>query len=104
MSLYVVIRFKTLDQFEQEGCDNCDRYLHFKSNRDLVYDCTSANFDGLIALMDPKDSWVAKWQRIESYVPGMYAISVSGDLPPGIIRQLRDKDFEYKNRDVSQKQ
>jgi transcription elongation factor SPT4 len=57
----------------------------------------------MIALMDPKDSWVAKWQRIEQYKPGLYAISVSGDLPQIAIRQLRDKDVEYKNRDVSQK-
>ena len=57
----------------------------------------------MIALMDPKDSWVAKWQCIEQYKTGLYAISVSGDLPQALIGQLRDKDIEYKNRDVSQK-
>lgn len=58
---------KTFEQFEFDGCDNCDEYLHMKNNRDMVYDCTSSNFDGMIALMNPEDSWVAKWQRISEY-------------------------------------
>jgi len=29
-----------------------------------VAECTSINFDGMIAMMDPDGSWVAKWQRI----------------------------------------
>ncbi|CAG0913679.1 unnamed protein product [Notodromas monacha] len=37
---------KTMEQFEHDGCDNCDAYLRMKSNRDNVYDCTSSNFDG----------------------------------------------------------
>ncbi|XP_073983921.1 transcription elongation factor subunit spt4 isoform X1 [Rhodnius prolixus] len=55
---------KTFDQFEFDGCDNCDEFLRMKNNRDNVYDCTSSNFDGMIALMSPEDSWVAKWQRV----------------------------------------
>ncbi|CAH1377454.1 unnamed protein product [Tenebrio molitor] len=54
---------KSFDQFEYEGCDNCD-FLRMKGNRDNVYDCTSSNFDGMIAAMSPDDSWVCKWQRI----------------------------------------
>lgn len=38
-----------------------------KNNREMVYDCTSNNFDGLIALTNPEDSWVAKWQKIGKY-------------------------------------
>ncbi len=94
---------KTLDQFDDEGCDNCDDIIHLKGNRERVFDCTSANFDGLIALMDPSDSWVAKWQHLDSNVRGMYAISVSGDIPEQIKRLLRDKNLQYKNRDISQK-
>lgn len=29
-----------------------------------VVQCTTSNFDGLIALINPEQSWVAKWQRI----------------------------------------
>uniref|UniRef100_A0A8D0BPT4 SPT4 homolog, DSIF elongation factor subunit n=1 Tax=Salvator merianae TaxID=96440 RepID=A0A8D0BPT4_SALMN len=37
---------KTIDQFEFDGCDNCDSYLQMKGNREMVYDCTSSSFDG----------------------------------------------------------
>lgn len=80
---------KSFDEFEMNGCDNCERFLGLKQNRDMIYDCTSTNFDGLTAIMSPEDSWVAKWLRIDSLVPGVYAISVSGRLPPGIQRELR---------------
>ncbi|RNA22490.1 transcription elongation factor SPT4 [Brachionus plicatilis] len=94
---------KTLDQFDNEGCDNCDEFLHLKGNRDRVFDCTSSNFDGMIAMMDPSDSWVAKWQRVDHFVRGMYAISVSGELPDAIKRMLREKDMPYRTRDMSQR-
>lgn len=38
--------FQTIDQFEYDGCDNCDAYLQMKGNREMVYDCTSSSFDG----------------------------------------------------------
>lgn len=95
---------KTIDQFELDGCENCEQFLGMKGNRDMVYDCTSANFDGMIAMMNPEDSWVAKWQRINSLSKGMYAISVSGKLPPGIIRELKSRGITYKSRDTSQAQ
>ncbi|XP_025093012.1 transcription elongation factor SPT4-like [Pomacea canaliculata] len=94
---------KTIEQFEFDGCDNCEEYLHMKNNRDIVYDCTSSNFDGLIGLMSPEDSWVAKWQKTERMVKGCYAVSVTGRLPPGVVRDLRSKGIEYRQRDTSQK-
>ncbi|XP_067669775.1 transcription elongation factor SPT4-like [Haliotis asinina] len=93
---------KTLDQFAYDGCDNCEEYLHMKNNRDAVYECTSSNFDGLIAMMSPEDSWVSKWQRIARFAKGCYAVSVTGKLPPGIVRELRSKGIMYRPRDVSQ--
>ena len=36
-------------------------------NRDNVYDCTSSNFEGMIASCKPEDSWVCKWQRISKF-------------------------------------
>ncbi|XP_060556792.1 transcription elongation factor SPT4-like [Ruditapes philippinarum] len=94
---------KTFDQFEMDGCDNCDEYLHMKNNNGAVYECTSSNFDGMVAMMGPEDSWVAKWQRIERFVKGCYALSVTGRLPPGIIRSLKNKNIPYRPRDVSYK-
>lgn len=92
---------KTLDQFEYDGCENCDEVLHMKNNRDAVYECTSSSFDGLIALMSPEDSWVAKWQGLTHNVKGCYAISVTGKLPPGIVNDLKLRRKVYRSRDTS---
>lgn len=92
-----------------------------KSNKDNVYDCTSTNFDGLIAVMSPEDSWVCKWQRISKFImlffwsfiqklkflgrftKGIYAISVSGRLPKGVIRDMKHRGIPYRIRDTSQR-
>ncbi len=86
---------QTFEQFEFDGCDNCDEFLRMKNNKDNIYDCTSNNFDGcvgftiwftcdvynlweiyfilrMVALMSPEDSWVAKWQRISEYIEWFY--------------------------------
>merc|ERR1719378_31491 len=63
--------------------------------------CTSSNFDGIISMMNPEDSWVAKWQRIDKLKPGCYAVSVSGRLPNHVIKDLKLKGIQYKSRDTS---
>ena len=57
---------KTANQFEEDGCDNCEEFLMLKGDVDKVHKCTSANFDGMIAACDAQDSWVAKWQVVLS--------------------------------------
>ncbi|CAK8698474.1 transcription elongation factor SPT4-like [Clavelina lepadiformis] len=94
---------KTIDQFDYDGCDNCEEYLHLKNNRDTIFDCTSSSFDGTISMMSPDDSWVAKWQGIKKFKPGVYAISVTGKLPNSIIRDLKASGVPYQSRDRSQK-
>jgi len=94
---------KTLEMFEQDGCDNCDDFLLLKNNRDNVFDCTSTNFDGMIALMTPQESWVAKWQRINRCVRGIYAISVSGRLPLKVVRVMKARGVKYRSRDTTTK-
>ncbi|KAF6023092.1 SUPT4H1 [Bugula neritina] len=94
---------KTVDQFEMDGCDNCEKYLNMKNRIDSVDEYTSQNFDGMTALMSPDDSWVAKWQRINRCVPGVYALSVSGKLSTSMVRELRSKGVTYRSRDTSQK-
>lgn len=80
---------KNADQFEKNGCENCEQYLALRHHRDMIQQCTTANFNGMIALCQPDDSWVARWQRISRKSRGMYAIDVSGKLPQGIIQELR---------------
>jgi transcription elongation factor SPT4 len=70
---------KTYTQFLDQGCDNCE-YLKMKDDTRKVKSCTTSYFEGLIGLVEPQNSWVAKWQRIVQMKPGMYAISVSGTL------------------------
>jgi len=89
---------KSFDQFEADGCENCERYLSMKQDRDKVYDCTSANFDGIMALMNPTDSWVAKWQKLHRKAKGIYAVSVSGSLPPHVSQELKALGVTYKPR------
>ena len=36
-----------------------------------MYDCTSSNFEGMIASCKPEDSWVCKWQRISKFTKGV---------------------------------
>jgi len=92
---------KTSDQFETDGCDNCDHILNMKHNRDNMFNCTSSNFDGLVALTEPPESWVGKWLRLNRFTPGMYAISVSGRLPSDIVREIKAHGETYKSRDRS---
>lgn len=80
---------KQADQFDKNGCENCEEYLGMKHNRDLVNTCTTSNYSGMIGLTQPSDSWVARWQRINKKEQGIYAISVSGKLPPNILNELR---------------
>uniref|UniRef100_A0A8I6GH96 Transcription elongation factor SPT4 n=1 Tax=Rattus norvegicus TaxID=10116 RepID=A0A8I6GH96_RAT len=76
-------------------------YLQMKGNREMVYDCTSSSFDGIIVMMSPEDSWISKWQRISNFKPGVYAVSVTGRLPQGIVRELKSRGVAYKSRDTA---
>ncbi|XP_065187866.1 transcription elongation factor SPT4-like [Sycon ciliatum] len=94
---------KTFDQFENDGCDNCEQLLGFRNNAAMIQECTSSSFDGVVSMVSPLDSWVAKWQRIRECVPGIYAISVSGRLPEHIIQELDEgRNVKYIPRDRRQ--
>ena len=67
-----------MEQFEDNGCNN----------KTIINGCswdgadwpeeTSQEFTGMIAIMEPRDSWVAKWQRCTELKPGVYAKTVKG--------------------------
>lgn len=46
-------------------------------------------------MADPSRSWVAKWQRIDGYVKGIYATKVMGQLPEEVVTSLEE---EYRIR------
>uniref|UniRef100_A0A3B3TBI1 Transcription elongation factor SPT4 n=1 Tax=Paramormyrops kingsleyae TaxID=1676925 RepID=A0A3B3TBI1_9TELE len=86
---------KTIDQFEYDGCDNCESYLQMKGNREMVYECTSSSFDGY----GPTHSYCTKC----NFKPGVYAVTVTGRLPPGVVRELKSRGVIYKSRDTAVK-
>ena len=82
---------KTEDQWTKEGCDNCEA-LDIRNDVDRMINCTSARFEGIISLINPSQSWVAKWNRIEHRVPGCYALDVQGVLPEDVPEEDEDKN------------
>ncbi|KAH8131296.1 hypothetical protein ACSS6W_009518 [Trichoderma asperelloides] len=93
----------TYSRFRDEGCPNCEEFLHLIGSQDQIESCTSQVFEGLITLANPSKSWVAKWQRLDGYVPGVYAIKVSGQLPDEIRSSLEDEyRIQYIPRDGTQ--
>jgi len=66
---------KTLEDFRENGCDNCSEY------DGPLDDYTTQNFHGLVAIMKPETSWVARVQRADK--KGLYAIVVVGKKPNG---------------------
>jgi transcription elongation factor SPT4 len=55
-------------------------------------------FEGLIALREPVTSWVARWQRVDGFVKGMYAVS---KLPEEVVQELAENNKTYIARDGS---
>jgi transcription elongation factor SPT4 len=68
---------KTLAQFQDEFCDNC--WMHWADGEpaaefarqkkrtralDIAMEETTADFEGMVAMMRPGDSWVAKWLQM----------------------------------------
>ena len=67
-------------EFRKSGCPNCEEILQvricrhtliqsahpimqMKGSQDRITSCTTTQFDGVISVIDPDNSWVARWQR-----------------------------------------
>ncbi|TFY64315.1 hypothetical protein EVG20_g5989 [Dentipellis fragilis] len=84
----------------QKGYLKCDfGYLQMKSSPDRIQVCTTTYFDGVIAVIDPETSWVARWQRTSKYVRGMYAVRVKGRIPDDVEAELESRGIKYRPRD-----
>ncbi|KAH8598010.1 Spt4/RpoE2 zinc finger-domain-containing protein [Bisporella sp. PMI_857] len=93
---------QTQNKFISRGCPNCEAFLSLRGNMDAIMDCTSQVFEGLITLSDPTKSWVAKWQRLDGYVRGVYATKVSGQLPDEVVIAMEEgAGLRYIPRDGS---
>jgi transcription elongation factor SPT4 len=78
-------------RFRDNGCPNCEEFLRLAGSQDQIEACTSQVFEGVITLADPPRSWVAKWQRLDGYLPGVYAVKVSGQLPDEVRAMIEDE-------------
>ncbi|KAF2736835.1 transcription initiation Spt4 [Polyplosphaeria fusca] len=92
---------RTEATFVQSGCPNCDQFLELTGNKEAVQECTSSVFDGLVTVTDTSKSWVARHQRLEGYVPGVYAVQVEGILPEEVLISLENAGITYIPRDGS---
>jgi transcription elongation factor SPT4 len=113
---------KTLDQFIEDGCENCPflDMVRFQfvshtlwhsvvlsiapyfsdilkaDNPERCNICTTAFFEGHCAVMDPRESWVAKWLRTDNFMPGVYAITVTGTLDKDIEEDLESQGHRWR--------
>ncbi|KAG6888626.1 hypothetical protein C0995_006870 [Termitomyces sp. Mi166 len=85
--------------FRKNGCPNCEEIMQMKGNSDRIASCTTTYFDGVIAVIDPEKSWVARWQRTAKYVRGMYAVRVKGRIPEDVEQELEMRGIKYRPRD-----
>ncbi|EMD87386.1 hypothetical protein COCC4DRAFT_192467 [Bipolaris maydis ATCC 48331] len=93
---------RTQQQFLSQGCPNCEEFLELTGNPEQINDCTSQVFEGLITVADTTKSWVARYQRLEGYQPGVYATQVEGILPDDIIGLIESAGVNYVPRDGSE--
>jgi len=95
---------KTWMQFEARGCENCE-FLDLEENKENIGECTSSTFEGMVAMLKPTESWVARWQRLntasKTLAPGVYAVSVSGRLPQHVVNKLEKEKIRYISRDTT---
>ncbi len=64
-------------------------------------DYLSSKFKGMVALVQPGVSWVAKWQRINDYKPGLYAMTVEGALSDENVYEVEKTGKTYYDRSAS---
>jgi transcription elongation factor SPT4 len=93
---------RTQQQFLTQGCPNCEEILELAGNPEQINDCTSQVFEGLITVADTSRSWVARYQRLEGYRPGVYATQVEGILPDDVISAVENAGINYVPRDGSE--
>eukprot|EP00878_Enallax_costatus_P004335 GHUV01004567.1.p2 GENE.GHUV01004567.1~~GHUV01004567.1.p2 ORF type:complete len:134 (+),score=22.89 GHUV01004567.1:248-649(+) len=81
---------KAYPQWLDSGmCDNC-RWMEI-ADMESLDTCTTTNFSGLMTLMEPPTSWVAKWTHTAKCVPGCYALSINEEMPRRLQESLEGR-------------
>lgn len=51
-------------------------------------------------MIEPSESWVARWQRIDKRMRGIYAVRVTGRAPQDVIDAIEARGGVYRPRDA----
>ena len=52
----------------------------------------------MVAVVDPKTSWCAKWTHLRKFVPGCYALAAPTELPQHIEDILDTHGIKWHKR------
>jgi transcription elongation factor SPT4 len=88
---------KSQEQFYEDGCENCP-FLDMTDNMERVNSCTTAFYDGHVAVMDPMNSWASRWIRVEGFLPGVYAITIVGQFDRDIEEDMENQGIRWRCR------
>ena len=75
---------QTPADFRKHGCPNCEEIMQVRASvlqsfrifisppqmkgyPDRISVCTTTHFEGMVGMVDPEHSWVARWQRTGKY-------------------------------------
>ena len=89
---------KTLEQFYQQGCENC-HFLNLEGDRERIEDCTTTEFQGMLGVVDPNGSWATRYAFMQQErVPGVYSLAVDHtNLRPEIRELFEDNGVKLQN-------
>lgn len=82
---------KSERQFAKQGCDNCPM---FQRKEYAVGEYTSPNFEGLVALTGPRQSWISRHLNLAKFLPGAYALKLHSQVPRDLLKYFEDNNIE----------
>ena len=85
---------KTEHQFRKKGCDNCP---YFRQNSHSYLDYTSANYEGLICIINPEVSWTAKHLNVHRFIPGAYCLKIRDEIKGDALETLKSFKISCAN-------
>ena len=90
--LYV---FRKLTHSPSNALPSCNIIIQ-ADNPERANSCTSAFYEGQAAIMDPRESWAAKWIRVDNCLPGVYAIAITGQFDRDIEEDLENRGIRWR--------
>lgn len=70
---------KAVNQFYDNGCENCP-FFDMVEDMPVVMECTSGFYGGIVSIIEPGESWMAKFLQLKEAKAGCYAMSITGTL------------------------